>query len=290
MLNSIIKVFGNKNERELKKLAPKVRHIGSLEPEMKALSDEALKAKTAEFRRRLENGETVEDIMPEAFAAVREASWRVMKMRHFDVQILGGIILQKGAIAEMRTGEGKTLTATLPVYLNALSGKGAHVVTVNDYLATRDAEWMGQIYRWMGLTVGTIYHDLDDAQRKAAYQCDITYGTNNEMGFDYLRDNMKHSPAACVQRGFNYAIVDEVDSVLIDEARTPLIISGPSEESVDKYYSADAIVKKLSVHSQYFTVDEKDNLALFTEEGIRFMEQQLNVENLYDPSNIEILH
>ncbi|CAM2065119.1 Protein translocase subunit SecA [Sulfidibacter corallicola] len=290
MLKTIAtKVFGSKNERELKKLWPHVDRINSHEPEMQKLSDDQLKGKTVEFKERLEAGETVDTIMPEAFAALREASVRVMGMRHYDVQMLGGVILHKGAIAEMRTGEGKTLTATLPVYLNALAGLGVHVVTVNDYLAKRDAEWMGTLYQWMGLTTGCILNQMDEVERKANYACDITYGTNNEFGFDYLRDNMKFKPESLVQRGFNYVIVDEVDSVLIDEARTPLIISGPAEGDTGKYYDANQVVVKLQADA-HFTVDEKDNHALFNEDGIRKMESLLGVNNLYDIENIQILH
>ncbi len=237
MLGKIIKgIFGSKNERELKQMAPLVDRINSLEPDFKVLSDEQLQSKTAEFKERLSNGEPLDDLLPEAFAAVREASIRVLGMRHFDVQLIGGIVLHRGMIAEMKTGEGKTLAATLPLYLNALTGRGAHLVTVNDYLAQRDAEWMGGVYKALGLSVGVIIHGLTDSERKAAYACDITYGTNNEFGFDYLRDNMKFDPAELVQRDFHYAIVDEVDSILIDEARTPLIISGPVEHGKDKTY------------------------------------------------------
>ncbi len=237
MLGSLIKgIFGSKNERELKRMAPLVEQINSLEPAFQALSDAALQAKTAEFKERVSKGEPLEDLIPEAFAAVREASVRVLHMRHFDVQLIGGIVLHEGKIAEMKTGEGKTLAATLPLYLNALTGRGVHLVTVNDYLARRDAEWMGGIYKFLGLSVGVIVHGLDDAARKAAYACDIAYGTNNEFGFDYLRDNMKFDVRDFVQRDFHYAIVDEVDSILIDEARTPLIISGPVERSENKMY------------------------------------------------------
>jgi len=283
------KLFGSKNEREIKKLEPLVQKVASFEPAMKELSDEALKGKTVEFRERIAKGETLDDLLPEAFATVREAAWRILGMRHFDVQILGGIILHRGAIAEMKTGEGKTLTATLPVYLNALSGKGVYVVTVNDYLAKRDADWMGQIYRGLGLTVGSILHEKNDKERRESYACDITYGTNNEFGFDYLRDNMKYSADQLAQRGFNYAIVDEVDSVLIDEARTPLIISGQADESTGKYYEANTVVLRLERDTHY-TVDEKDNHAMFTEDGIQKAEELLKLDNLYDAGNIEILH
>ncbi|MDY7038884.1 MAG: preprotein translocase subunit SecA, partial [Thermodesulfobacteriota bacterium] len=238
MIGKVIKnIFGSKNERELKAMSSLVEAINLLEPEIQALSDRELRAKTDEFRERLSQGETMDDLLPEAFAAVREASVRVLGMRHFDVQLIGGIVLHRGKIAEMKTGEGKTLAATLPLYLNALTGKGVHLVTVNDYLARRDADWMGGIYNFLGLSVGVIVHGMDDVERKKAYACDITYGTNNEFGFDYLRDNMSFDLKDFVQRGFHYAIVDEVDSILIDEARTPLIISGPVEHSENKIYS-----------------------------------------------------
>ena len=229
------KLLGTKNEREIKRITQIVARINALEPQIKALSDDGLKHKTVEFRERLAKGETLDSLLPEAFAVVREAGWRVDQKRHFDVQLIGGMVLHEGKIAEMRTGEGKTLTATAPVYLNALSGKGVHVITVNDYLAKRDAEWMGRIYGFLGLTTGVIVHGLTDNQRREAYHCDITYGTNNEFGFDYLRDNMKTEEERMVQRPFYFAIVDEVDSILIDEARTPLIISGPSETHTDLY-------------------------------------------------------
>lgn len=289
MLNSVVKkVFGSKGDRELKKLRPIVEQINSLEPQIQKLSDEELVGQTQKFKEKIKDGASLDQLLPEAFATVREASVRVMGMRHYDVQLIGGIVLHRGSIAEMKTGEGKTLTATLPVYLNALTGKGVHLITVNDYLAKRDAEWMGKIYRFLGLTVGTILHGLSDQERQEAYNCDITYGTNNEFGFDYLRDNMKYNPDRLVQRGFNYSIVDEVDSVLIDEARTPLIISGPAEGSVEKYYDANKIVAQLKEDD--YSVDEKDNHALFTEEGISHAEKLLGIENLYDPSKIEILH
>src|SRR3982074_3697148 len=241
------KVVGTQNERELKRLRPIVAEVNALEPAIKALSDDGLRKRTTEFRERLAKGETPDDLLPEAFAVVREAGRRVLNMRHFDVQINAGLVLHQGRIAEMKTGEGKTLVATLPAYLNALEGKGVHVVTVNDYLARRDSEWMGKIYRFFGMTVGVIQHDLNDAERQVAYAADITYGTNNEFGFDYLRDNMKCELAHYVQRGHQFAIVDEVDSILIDEARTPLIISGPAEESTDKYYKVDRIIPKLKM-------------------------------------------
>ena len=241
----LAKVIGTQNERELKRIRPLITEINAKEDQTRALSDEALRLKTTEFRQRFANGETLDDLLPEAFAVVREAGRRTLNMRHFDVQLIGGIVLHRGRIAEMKTGEGKTLVATLPAYLNALEGKGVHVVTVNDYLARRDSEWMGRIYRFLGMSVGVIQHDLNDQERQTAYNCDITYGTNNEFGFDYLRDNMKFDLAHYVQRGHHFAIVDEVDSILIDEARTPLIISGPAEESTDLYYEVDRIIPKL---------------------------------------------
>ena len=246
MLGALLaKVIGTQNERELKRVAPLVAAVNGFEPSIRPLSDDQLRAKTAEFRERLAKGETLDDLLPEAFAVVREAGRRTLNMRHFDVQLIGGMVLHQGKIAEMKTGEGKTLVATLPAYLNALEGKGVHVVTVNDYLARRDAEWMGRVYRFLGLTVGVIQHELTDAERQVAYGCDITYGTNNEFGFDYLRDNMKFELAHYVQRGHHFAIVDEVDSILIDEARTPLIISGPAEESTELYYEVDRIIPRL---------------------------------------------
>src|SRR5580765_6329148 len=257
MLQAIAKkIFGTSNERELKKYQPIVDRINSLEPSMQALSDEGLKAKTEEFKKRLSK-ETLDQILPEAFAVCREASKRTLNMRHFDVQLIGGMVLHHGKIAEMRTGEGKTLVATLPVYLNALTGKGVHVVTVNDYLAKRDAEWMGKIYEFLGLTVGVIVHDLDDNERRAAYAADITYGTNNEFGFDYLRDNMKFEIKDCVQRGHYYAIVDEVDSILIDEARTPLIISGPTDQTTDKYARVRKIIPQLELGEEVESLEGK---------------------------------
>ncbi len=244
---------------------------------------------TPKFRERLANGEPLDDILPEAFAAVREVGKRTLNMRHFDVQLIGGVVLHKGRISEMKTGEGKTLVATLPAYLNALEGKGVHIVTVNDYLAGRDAEWMGRIYRALGLKVGCIQHPLTDEERKIAYAADITYGTNNEFGFDYLRDNMKYDIADCVQRGFNFAIVDEVDSILIDEARTPLIISGPAEESTDKYFRVDRIIPRLRRDIDY-QVDEKARTVNLTEEGVEKTEKFLAVGNLYEPQNMEWVH
>ena len=309
----LTKVFGSSNQRFLKSIQPLVDKINSLESSMKALSDDDLRAKTAAFKeqvqrvvadaqnkeeRKVREREALDEILPEAFAVVREASVRTTGMRHFDVQMIGGIVLHQGKIAEMRTGEGKTLVATLPAYLNALTGRGGvHVITVNDYLASRDAEWMGQIHRFLGLEVGCIQNDMDDFERQAAYAADITYGTNNEFGFDYLRDNMKFDLATCVQRGHYFAIVDEVDSILIDEARTPLIISGPSDEATDKYKNADAIIPHLKKGEDIdgkktgdYVVDEKAHTAVLTEEGVERAERLLGVGNLYDPSNMELLH
>jgi len=304
MIDTLLaKIFGTKHEREVKKLRPVVEAINSREPSLQKLSDAELAAKTSEFKQRLANGEPLDDLLADAFAVVREASRRVLNMRHFDVQLIGGIVLHQGKIAEMKTGEGKTLVATLPVYLNALTGDGVHVVTVNDYLARRDSEWMGRIYRFLGMSVGLIVHGLDDEERRAAYHCDITYGTNNEYGFDYLRDNMKFRLEDCVQREHNYAIVDEVDSILIDEARTPLIISGPSEESTDKYYRVNSIIPRLvrgeviegrEPGQKYttgdFTVDERNRTVALTEEGVAKVERLLGVPNLYDPEYIELNH
>ncbi len=286
------KIFGTQNDRELKSIRPLVEQINQFEPAIKALSDSALQAKTPEFKARLEKGETLNDILPEAFAVVREAAWRVLGQRHYDVQLIGGITLHRGRIAEMKTGEGKTLVATLPCYLNALSGKGVHVVTVNDYLARRDSEWMGRVYKWLGLSVGNIVHGLNDRERQENYRADITYGTNNEFGFDYLRDNMKFDLTDYVQRDLNFAIVDEVDSILIDEARTPLIISGPTEDSTDLYYKIDQQLRSdggLTAATDY-TVDEKSKTASLTEAGVEKMEGRLRIGNLYDPINIETLH
>lgn len=290
MVQTILKkIFGTKNERELKRLWPIVERINSLEAKISSLSDSSLRSKTDEFKDRIKASETLDDLLPEAFAVVREVAKRTLRMRHFDVQLIGGIVLHEGKIAEMKTGEGKTLVATLPVYLNALTGKGVHVVTVNDYLAKRDAQWMGPIYEFLGLSVGVIVHGLTDEERQRAYNSDITYGTNNEFGFDYLRDNMKYDLSHYVQRELNYAIVDEVDSILIDEARTPLIISGPSEESTDKYYKIDRIIPKLRKGID-FTIDEKARTVILTEEGNSRVEQLLGISNLYDPSNIELVH
>jgi preprotein translocase subunit SecA len=290
MLEGLLqKIVGSRSEREIKKIQPLVENINSLESRISVLSDADLQAKTAEFKQRVENGSSLDDILPEAFAVAREAGKRILNMRHFDVQLIGGYVLHQGKISEMKTGEGKTLVATLPAYLNALQGKGVHVVTVNDYLARRDAEWMGRLYKFLGLSVGIIRHGLNDTERYESYHSDITYGTNNEFGFDYLRDNMKFDLANCVQREHNYAIVDEVDSILIDEARTPLIISGPSDESTDKYYRIDKIVPRLRRDIDY-QVDEKHRTVTLTEDGVARSEELLGVDNLYDPSNMEILH
>jgi preprotein translocase subunit SecA len=309
----LTRVFGSSNQRFLKSIQPLVEKINSLEPSVKKLSDAELRARTATFKEQVQRAVgdvtdkeerkrrervVLDEILPEAFAIVREASVRTTSMRHFDVQLIGGIVLHQGKIAEMRTGEGKTLVATLPSYLNALTGRGGvHVVTVNDYLASRDAEWMGQIHRFLGLEVGCIQNDMDDFERQTAYAADITYGTNNEFGFDYLRDNMKFDLATCVQRGHYFAIVDEVDSILIDEARTPLIISGPSDEATDKYKNADAIIPHLKKGEDVdgkktgdYVVDEKAHTAVLTEEGVDKAERLLGVGNLYDPSNMELLH
>ena len=286
----ITKLINGSNERDIKKMRKIVEQtINPLEDSLKALSDASLAAKTDEFKARLKKGETLDDLLPEAFAVVREASRRVLGMRHFDVQLVGGIVLHRGNIAEMQTGEGKTLVATAPAYLNALSGKGVHVITVNDYLAKRDSEWMGQVYKFLGLSVGLIVHDLDFHLRKQAYGSDITYGTNNEFGFDYLRDNMVVSIDQMVQRPLNYCIVDEVDSILIDEARTPLIISGPGQKSTDNYYLLAKLVPKLKIEEDY-TVDEKAKTVAPTEAGVAKMEKMLHVQNLYDSSNLELNH
>jgi preprotein translocase subunit SecA len=307
MVSILKKIFGTKNERELKRLFDYVDEINALEPSISSLNNDQLKAKTDEFRKRLEAGETLDDILNEAFAVVREVSRRILNMRHFDVQLIGGIVLHEGRIAEMKTGEGKTLVATLPVYLNAIDGRGVHVVTVNDYLAKRDAQWMGVIYDFLGLSVGVIQHDnsflydhtyvshdkrfnyLRPCTRGEAYLADVTYGTNNEFGFDYLMDNMKYDSSDYSQRELNYAIVDEVDSILIDEARTPLIISGPSEESTDKYYKVNKIIPSLKADAD-FKIDEKLKNVVLTESGSSKVEKLLGVGNLYDPSNIELVH
>ena len=289
VLGLLKKVFGTRNDREVKRIQVIVDRINQLEVSIGKLSDDQLLAKTSEFKARLDEGATLDDILPEAFAVVRETGIRTLKMRHFDVQMIGGIVLHEGKIAEMKTGEGKTLAATLPIYLNSLEGKGSHVVTVNDYLAKRDSQWMGTIYEFLGLTVGRIYHDMPEEERREAYNCDVTYGTNNEFGFDYLRDNMKFSSEQFVQRELNFAIVDEVDSILIDEARTPLIISGPAEESTLKYNEACKVIPRLRKEKD-FQVDEKAKTAALNDEGIGTVEKNLDIENLYDPKNIETLH
>src|SRR5579885_2542095 len=290
------KIFGSKNDREIKRLRPLVRMVGEFEPALEAESDDQLRARIAHWKEKIRSIEdpeeqdgALEDAMPEVFAVVREAAKRTLGQRHFDVQIIGGAVLHAGKIAEMKTGEGKTLVATLPVTLNALAGRGVHVVTVNDYLARRAAEWMGRIYNFLGLSVGVIVHGLTDQQRKAAYNCDVTYGQNNEFGFDYLRDNMKFNLEDYVQRPHHYAIVDEVDSILIDEARTPLIISGASEESTDTYYVVDRVIPRLKAEADY-TIDEKLRTVALTEEGVTRVEKLLGIENLYDPRNILLLH
>ena len=303
-MNIFDKLFGTYSERELKKVEPIAKKVMELEPKIEKLSDAELKNKTQEFKTRYQNGETLDDLLPEAFAVMREASWRVLGMKHFYVQVIGGIILHQGRIAEMKTGEGKTLVSTLPAYLNALTGKGVHIVTVNDYLAKRDSEWMGKVYRYLGMTCGLIVHDKTNAERREAYACDITYGTNNELGFDYLRDNMVVHKEEMVQRGHNYAIVDEVDSILIDEARTPLIISGMGEKANELYQVADIFakrIKKLVLTEQDnkqhdtdidadYIVDEKAKTATLTERGVKKAEQAFNVENLSDPENMKLLH
>jgi preprotein translocase subunit SecA len=288
VLKLLQKIVGTKNDRELKRIQAQVDRVNECESKVQELSDDQLKGKTSEFKKRYQDGEPLDDILPEAFAVVREASQRTLGMRHFDAQMVGGVALHEGKIAEMKTGEGKTLAATLPVYLNAMTGKGVHVVTVNDYLAKRDCEWMGAIYKFLGLTVGTIYHDIPEEERKLAYEADVTYGTNNEYGFDYLRDNMKFSEEQFVQRPLHFAIVDEVDSILIDESRTPLIISGQAEQSTDKYYEVNNLIPKLK--ENHYQVDEKSRTSTLTEEGIARLEEMLGLENLYDPGNIETLH
>ena len=291
MINLIIrKIFGTSNERLLKKFVPTVEAINALEPAMAKLSDEELKSYTDKFRERLKNGETLDDILVDVFAVVRETGKRVLNMRHFDVQLIGGVVLHQGKIAEMKTGEGKTLVATLAAYLNALKGKGVHIVTVNDYLAGRDAAWMGEIYRFLGVTVGVIRHDMDEMDRKEAYNCDITYGTNNEFGFDYLRDNMKFDVETLVQRDYNFAIVDEVDSILVDEARTPLIISGPTEGSTSFYYTVNDFIKRIKRDSTCYEKDEKSRTVVLTEQGIAEAEKFFKISNLYDLSNMDTLH
>ena len=304
MLDTLLaKLFGTKHDREIKRLRPLVAKINDLRPEIEGLSDEDLQAKTPRFKQRLADGETLDDLLPEAFAVCREAAWRLMGMRHYDVQLIGGVVLHQGKIAEMKTGEGKTLTATLPVYLNALEGKGVHVVTVNDYLARRDAEWMGRIYKWLGLSVGVIVHDLSDQERRDSYAADITYGTNNEFGFDYLRDNMKFEAGDMVQRPHSFAIVDEVDSILVDEARTPLIISGPSEISTDKYYRVNRIIPKLErgetiegdepgdrTYTGDFILEEKHRSAWLTEQGEAKVEKALNIDNINELAHYDTKH
>ncbi len=290
MVDKLLSIFfGTKHDRDIKRLRPLVTRINELEPRMKALSTDEMPAMTSKFRMRLEKGESLDSILPEAFALVREASVRTLGMRHFDVQLMGGIVLHQGRITEMKTGEGKTLVATLPVYLNALTGKGVHVVTVNDYLARRDAEWMGTIYRFLGLEVGVIQHDMAPHARQKAYRCDVTYGTNNEYGFDYLRDNMVEHQSLRVQRPLNYAIVDEVDSILIDEARTPLIISGSTEESTKKYYLITKVILNLKEQNDY-EVNEKDRHVTLTEDGVRHVERLLKIDNLYDNTHIDTVH
>ena len=289
MLKFLTKVFGSHNERELKRIWPIVQRCNEFEQEVKKLADADFPLKTEEFKKRIVDGQSLDDLLPEAFALCREAAVRSVGMRHFDMQLVGGIVLHEGRIAEMKTGEGKTLVATLAVYLNALANKGVHVVTVNDYLAHRDSEWMGQVYKMLGLSVGVIVHGLNDQERQEAYHADVTYGTNNEFGFDYLRDNMKHDLADYVQRAPFYAIVDEVDSILIDEARTPLIISGPAEESTEKYYQVDRVIPGLKQDRDY-TIDEKAKTSILTDEGTQRVEERLGVGNLYKPENIEMLH
>ncbi|RUZ98910.1 preprotein translocase subunit SecA, partial [Mesorhizobium sp. M7A.F.Ca.US.001.02.1.1] len=288
------KVFGSSNDRRVKSTRPRVEAINAMENEMRALSDEELVGRTAKFRQDIANGATLDDLLVPAFATAREAARRVLGMRPFDVQLIGGMVLHNGGIAEMRTGEGKTLVATLPVYLNALAGKGVHVVTVNDYLATRDSEWMGRVYKFLGLSVGVIVHGLSDEERSAAYAADVTYATNNELGFDYLRDNMKYERAQMVQRGHNYAIVDEVDSILVDEARTPLIISGPLEDRSEMYNTIDTFI--IQLQPQDYEIDEKQKTSIFTEEGTEKLENLLRDagllkgESLYDVENVAIVH
>ncbi len=290
MLNYVVKkIIGTKNERELRRITPLIARVGELEPKMKALSDADFPRLTAKWKEEVGNGRGLEELMPEAFAAVREAGVRALGMRHFDVQLVGGAVLHAGKIAEMKTGEGKTLVATLPCALNALAGRGVHVVTVNDYLARRDAEWMGRLHRFLGLTVGVVVHGISDAERQRNYGCDVTYGQNNEFGFDYLRDNMKFRLQDYVQRELHYAIVDEVDSILVDEARTPLIISGPTDEATDKYYTVNQVIPSM-IRDQDFTVDEKTRTVVMSDPGIAKMEKKLGISNLYDPDQIELLH
>jgi len=290
MFNAILQKFvGSSNERFIKTLQPIVDEVNALEAEVKASSDEGLQSKTEEFKKQLKAGKTLDELLPQAFAVMREAAWRVTQMRPYDVQIMGGVVLHQGKIAEMGTGEGKTLVATLPVYLNALTGKGVFIVTVNDYLARRDRDWMGPIYEFLGLTVGVIQQGMSPEDRQAAYACDIIFGTNNEYGFDFLRDNMVPDKESQVQRNLHFAIVDEVDSILVDEARTPLIISGPAEESTDKYYTVNRIIPQLDSAVDY-EKDEKAQTVNLTEKGIKHCEQLLGVDNLYDNTHIELIH
>ncbi|MCB0328219.1 MAG: preprotein translocase subunit SecA [Bdellovibrionales bacterium] len=290
MIETILKkIFGSSNDRYIRSLRPLIVQVNDLERKYRNMQDDDLKAQTTQFRERLDRGESLDSIKPEAFAVVRESAKRVLEMRHFDVQLVGGNVLHEGKIAEMKTGEGKTLVATLPAYLNGLTGKGVHVVTVNDYLARRDAEWMGQVYRFLGLSVGVVLHGLDEDQKREAYRSDITYGQNNEFGFDYLRDNMKFSSSEMMQRGHHFAIVDEVDSILIDEARTPLIISGPAEDATDKYYIVNKIIPKL-VNGEDYEVDLKTKQPMLSEDGVAHAERLLEIDNLYDPNNIDMLH
>jgi len=301
MANLLHKVFGSHNDRVIKKITPLLERINSLEGELERCSDADLRAKTGAYRQRFENGETLDDLLPESFATVREAAKRTLGQRHYDVQMIGGVILHRGDIAEMKTGEGKTLVATLPCYLNAMAGRGVHVVTVNDYLARRDAEWMGEVHRFLGLEVGVIVHDISDTERYNAYRADIAYVTNNELGFDYLRDNMKFTVDQCAQRDLYYAIVDEVDSILVDEARTPLIISGPSEQDTQLYSVINRIIPSLKAGTKGdvkegidetgdFWIDEKTESTTLTEEGVQKVEKMLGVGNLYDPEMISVLH
>ncbi|MEK6606810.1 MAG: DEAD/DEAH box helicase, partial [Myxococcota bacterium] len=282
-------ILGTKNAREMKRLGPVAARVNALEAEVKKLSDDALRGKTGEFRRRLDAGQALDELLPEAFAVVREAAQRTIGQRHYDVQLIGGMILHQGKISEMKTGEGKTLVSTLPCYLNALEGRGVHVVTVNDYLAKRDAEWMGKIHKFLGMTVGCVVHGLTDRERQKAYRSDITYGMNSEFGFDYLRDNMKQSVDRMVQRDLHYAVVDEVDSILIDEARTPLIISGPAEYMPDKYKAADMVARKL-VRDEHFEVKEKERAVHLLEAGIVAAEKLLNIESFYLPGQTDWPH
>ena len=283
------KIFGDLNEKEVKKVSRIADKVMAYDEEMQKLTDQQLRDKTAEFRERIASGETLDQLLPEAFAVCREGAWRSLGMKHFYVQVIGGIVLHQGRISEMKTGEGKTLVATLPAYLNALEGKGVHVVTVNDYLAKRDMEWMGKLYTFLGLTVGCVVHGISEEERRAAYQADITYGTNNEYGFDYLRDNMVIYKEEMMQRELNYAIIDEVDSILIDEARTPLIISGRGDKSTDMYRKADGFVRTLKVEED-FTIEEKDKQISLTEDGVAKCEAYFDVENFSDPENMEINH